>query len=168
MRPRPAAAPEVALTGDGGLGSSLRRGLGPGSVGAPRLVPVATEVSDGPGRPATEAEASAITAAVVNSPLVPRGEVKVSGIRTSTGAPDWAFAVLRVVGGRDPSIAVLRWDVSYGWVLDQVGSARLGCGVGGPVAARRPELTVVPPAGQAQRSGRPRREAAGPTRGVAR
>ncbi|MCM3886389.1 hypothetical protein [Frankia sp. R82] len=130
---------------------------------------VAAEVTDGPGRPATEAEASAITAALVDSPLVPPGELRVSGIRTSTGAPDWAFAVLRVPDGRDPSIAVLRWDVSSGWVLDQVGIARLGCAVGGgPVAGRRPELTVVPPTGRSSGVPRAHREAAGTARGVAR
>jgi hypothetical protein len=104
------------------------------------------DVPDGPGRPATEAEAVAIAAAVLDSPLVPAvaaEDLRITGIRTSTGAPDWAFAVLRPPGGTDPAIAVLRWDTCCGWVLDQVGTARFGRGAGGGPATRRADLPVA-------------------------
>jgi hypothetical protein len=80
-----------------------------------------------PGRAPTSSEVAAITAAVLDSPLVarvPADDLQVTGIRISTGAPDWAFAALRPDAVRcDPAVAVLRWDVGCGWVLDQVGTA---------------------------------------------
>ncbi|CAO5253698.1 hypothetical protein [Frankia sp. AgKG'84/4] len=124
MRPRPAAVPAAPLLGDAGHGVAEqgRAVSGPsGSVGA--------DLSDGPGRPATPVEADLIAAAVLDSPLVSAvvaEDLRISGIRTSTGAPDWAFAVLRPLGAPDPAIAVLRWDTCCGWVLDQVGTARFG------------------------------------------
>lgn len=110
MRPNPAPSPAQPRSAHGSQGR-------------------AGEDWAGPGRLPTEAEAAAITAAVFDSPLVPRmppEELRVTGIRTSTGAPDWAFAVLSPAGSTDPAIAVLRWDTGCGWVLDQVGTVRFG------------------------------------------
>ncbi|CAO5172503.1 conserved hypothetical protein [Frankia sp. AiPs1] len=168
MRPRPAAAAELAVTGDAPLGVPVRGGAGPAPVGTPRTTTGGVELADGPGRPATVAEAEAITAALLDSPLLPSGELRVTGIRTSTGAPDWAFAVLRVPGGPDPSIAVLRWETCSGWVLDQIGSARLSLGMGAGSAARRPELTITSSAVHSPAAARPHRDAAGRARRTAR
>ncbi len=140
MRPRLAVAPAVPLAGDAGHGVPQRDWTAPGLTGA------GSDVSDGPGRPATEAEAAAITAAVLDSPLVATvaaDGLRIGGIRTSTGAPDWAFAVLRAPGGIDPAIAVLRWDTCCGWVLDQVGTARLSLVAGGGPSVRRADLPVA-------------------------
>jgi hypothetical protein len=84
-----------------------------------------------PGRAPTAAEEAAITAAVLDSPLisrVPAEGLRVTGIRISAGWPDWAFAALRPRGGVDPAVAVFRWDLSCGWVLEQVGTAQVGLG----------------------------------------
>ncbi|EIV95225.1 hypothetical protein [Frankia sp. QA3] len=158
MRPRLAVAPAVPLAGDAGHGVPQRDWTAPGLTGTGAT---ASEVSDGPGRPATEAEAAAITAAVLDSPLVATlaaGGLRITGIRTSTGAPDWAFAVLRAPGGTDPAIAVLRWDTCCGWVLDQVGTARLGLGAGGGgPTMRRADLPVAGAASVRRRDGGVRR-----------
>ncbi|MCK9897065.1 hypothetical protein [Frankia sp. AgB32] len=128
MRPRPAAVPAAPLLGDAGHGAPERDRAASGWSGAG-----GSDVSDGPGRPATPIEADLIVAALLDSPLVSAvaaEDLRISGIRTSTGAPDWAFAVLRPPGAPDPAIAVLRWDTCCGWVLDQVGTARFarhGC-----------------------------------------
>ncbi|WP_163554057.1 hypothetical protein [Candidatus Frankia alpina] len=143
MRPRLAVAPAVPLAGDAGHGVPQRDWTAPGLTGAGAT---GSDVSDGPGRPATEAEAAAITAAVLDSPLVATvaaDGLRIGGIRTSTGAPDWAFAVLRTPGGIDPAIAVLRWDTCCGWVLDQVGTARLSLVAGGGPSVRRADLPVA-------------------------
>ncbi|MCM3925523.1 hypothetical protein ND748_28125 [Frankia sp. AiPs1] len=144
MRPRLAVAPAAPLAGDAGHGASQRDWTAPGLAGTGATM---ADVSEGPGRPATEAEAAAIAAAVLDSPLVATvaADLRITGIRTSTGAPDWAFAVLRTPGGTDPAIAVLRWDTCCGWVLDQVGTARLGVGAGGGggPSMRRADLQVA-------------------------
>ncbi len=85
-----------------------------------------------PGRAPTADEIDAIARAVFASPLValvPPGRLQVTSIRISTGPPDWAFAALlpRDID-LDPAVAVLRFDVSGGWVLDQVGTAEVGVG----------------------------------------
>ncbi|SNQ47545.1 conserved hypothetical protein [Frankia canadensis] len=144
MRPRSAAAHAVPLAGAAGQGAPRRDWTASGRSGAGAM---ASDVADGPGRPATEAEAVAIAGAILDSPLVSAAsaeDLRITGIRTSTGAPDWAFAVLRPLGGTDPSIAVLRWDTCCGWVLDQVGIVRFtrGAGGGGP-AVRGAELSVA-------------------------
>ncbi|WP_462186145.1 MULTISPECIES: hypothetical protein [unclassified Frankia] len=141
MRPRPAPSPAAPLTvNSGGQGRVSQDRAGQGHVGNGRAGQL-PDASDGPGRLPTEAEAAAITAAVFDSPLVSRVSpdgLRITGIRTSTGAPDWAFAVLSPPGGTDPAIAVLRWDTSCGWVLDQVGTARVG--IGGGAAGRHDDL----------------------------
>jgi hypothetical protein len=73
----------------------------------------------------------AITAAVFDSPLVawlPPHQLRIVGIRISTGSPDWAFAAL-CPPEVDPAVIVLRWDMARGWVLDQVGTAGVGTGL---------------------------------------
>ncbi|AEH11698.1 MULTISPECIES: hypothetical protein [Protofrankia] len=85
-----------------------------------------------PGREPTAEEVDAIARAVFASPLVaavPHGRLQVDSIRISTGSPDWAFVALRPHEyDLDPAVAVLRWNVSGGWVLDQVGTAQVGVG----------------------------------------
>ncbi|WP_131749349.1 hypothetical protein [Frankia sp. Cppng1_Ct_nod] len=85
-----------------------------------------------PGRAPTTDEVAAIARAVFVSPLValvPPERLQVTGIRISTGSPDWAFAALRPQDcDLDPAIVVLRFDVGGGWVLDQVGTAHVGVG----------------------------------------
>ncbi len=85
-----------------------------------------------PGREPTAEEVDAIARAVFASPLVaavPQGRLQVTSIRISTGSPDWAFVALRPrEHDLDPAVAVLRWNVSCGWVLDQVGTAQVGVG----------------------------------------
>jgi hypothetical protein len=99
-----------------------------------------------PGRAPTLGEVAAITAAVLDSPLVarvPADRLRVTGIRISTGAPDWAFAALCPdVVACDPAVAVLRWDVGCGWVLDQVGTAP-PMGVRGVAAPSVAELAAA-------------------------
>ncbi|WP_322762602.1 hypothetical protein [Frankia sp. Cr2] len=86
-----------------------------------------------PGRAPTADEIDAIAQAVFASPLValiPPGRLQVTSIRISIGPPDWAFAALLPCEfDLDPAVAVLRFDVSGGWVLDQVGTAEVGVGL---------------------------------------
>ncbi len=85
-----------------------------------------------PGREPTAEEVDAIARAIFASPLVaavPQGRLQVTSIRISTGSPDWAFVALRPrEHDLDPAVAVLRWNVGGGWVLDQVGTAQVGVG----------------------------------------
>jgi len=102
-----------------------QRVIRPSQVGAAARLPVE------PGRAPTPDEVAAITAAVFASPLVawlPPRALRIVGIRISTGSPDWAFAAL-CPDGVDPAVIVLRWDVSRGWILDQVGTADVGTGL---------------------------------------
>ncbi|WP_322781128.1 hypothetical protein [Frankia sp. Cas4] len=88
------------------------------------------------GRAPTADEIDAIARAVFASPLValvPAGRLQVTSIIISTGPPDWAFAALLPHElDLDPAVAVLRFDVSGGWVLDQVGTAEVGVGLFSP------------------------------------
>jgi len=165
VRPRPAAVSAAPLTVDAGQGIPLRDWAVPGLSGAGVATP---ELADGPGRPATQAEAVAIAGAILDSPLVSAAtaeDLRITSIRTSTGAPDWAFAVLRPLGGTDPSIAVLRWDTCCGWVLDQVGAARFTQGTGGGAAALRgAELSVAGAAGVRRREAGSRHGCESPAR----
>ena len=95
------------------------------------------------GRPATAAEARAIVSAYRSSPLgdvnrVPRGNYRIVGIRVSKLAPAWATArQVPTPAARatfQPAYGVLvrlaRTPGAAGpWVLVDVGSAEVGCGV---------------------------------------
>ncbi|WP_250285418.1 hypothetical protein [Frankia sp. CiP1_Cm_nod2] len=98
----------------------------------PRVRASALAAPAPPGREPTAEEVDAIARAVFASPLVAavlRGRLQVDSIRISTGSPDWAFVALRPrEHDLDPAVAVLRWNVSGGWVLDQVGTAQVGVG----------------------------------------
>jgi hypothetical protein len=101
------------------------------AVSSAAAFPAAASPPPAPGRAPTPDEVDAITTAVFSSPLVawlPPRQLRIVGIRISTGSPDWAFAAL-CPDGVDPAVIVLRWDMALGWVLDQVGTAGVGAGL---------------------------------------